>query len=88
MVAISGNEVPRTTPLARAGRTRKALVVLLRTGVLSFAAVLCLTLRSSDVNEGRDRLEEREQLGCVGPGTLGFDFSDPCNAITMPVLLH
>jgi hypothetical protein len=73
---------PRTTPVASAAREWKTGAIWLRRGLLSFIALLFLALPRSNVNEGRDRADEKRQE-C---GFLKLDFSDPCNAITLAVL--
>jgi hypothetical protein len=73
VVAIPVDDDVRTRPLGIA----RLRAVLLRRGLLSFAALLFLMLPSGDVNEGRDRADDTRQQ-C---GRLTLDFSDPCNAI-------
>jgi hypothetical protein len=45
--------------------------------------LLFLLLPSSDVNDGRDQVDARREKAC---GPLKADFSDPCNAVLMPLL--
>jgi hypothetical protein len=74
-----------TTPLVAAQRRWKTTAILLLLGLISFAIVLSLTLPdSTEVNEGRDRVEEKRQQEC---GPLKLDFSDPCNSAAI-MLVH
>ena len=60
MVAIPGNDIPVTTPVASGRRTWKNTAILLLVGLLTFTTVSVIIYPGpSEVNEGRDNLPEK-----------------------------
>jgi hypothetical protein len=68
MVAISGDDVPATTPVSDAQRTWKSTAILLLLGFLTFVSVSVFIIPGpGEVNEGRDFHHEPEAPPQPGP---------------------
>lgn len=75
MVAIPGNDLPATTPVVSASRTRSRTAIFLLLGVLSFViAPIVIRPGPGELNEGREFHREPPKLPAIRGGGGGLFF--------------